>query len=67
MVFARLEKLDGSPYEISGRSQLRRACQDLKKHFGYDLRCGFELKFKLLKHGSVSVQHGLQEIQCPAL
>jgi hypothetical protein len=30
MVFARLEKLDGSPYEISGRSQLRRACQDLK-------------------------------------
>ena len=67
MVFARLEKLDGTPYELCGRSQLRRACQDLKQHFGYDLRCGFELKFKLLKHGSVSVQHGLQEIQRPAL
>jgi glutamine synthetase len=31
IVFARVEKLDGTPYQMCGRTQLRRACNEMKQ------------------------------------
>ncbi len=49
MCFANLEKNDGTPYELCGRTLLRRMCAELRNQFGLDMRCGFDLRFNLLK------------------
>jgi glutamine synthetase len=49
LVMARLEYLDGAPFELCGWSYLMRVCNDLRAKFGYEVRVGIEIEFSLLK------------------
>ena len=62
LTFTRLEYLNGTAYELCGRSQLIRVLHDLKSHFGLDLRLGIAFDFKLSKPSTQTIQHGLQEV-----
>ena len=59
VTFARLEYPNGAPYEMCGRTQMQRALHELKTHFGLEMRVGIEFDFKLFRHTSEKVQHGL--------
>ena len=48
MVFARLENLDGTPFDLCGRTLLKKATTELKNNFGFDLRASLTVEFTLL-------------------
>ena len=39
----------------------------MKQQFGFEVKAGTEIKFKLLKRGTITVQHGLKEIERPSI
>lgn len=53
LVWSQLENLDGTPFELCGRSLLKSASSELRKQYGYELRVGFEFDFSLIQYSKV--------------
>lgn len=52
MTFVRMENMDGTPFDLCSRTILQKACSEMKRLYGYELRTGIEIEFNLFKNDS---------------
>ena len=62
MILVNAINLDGSPFDLCPRKNLKVACEKLHQLYGYEIKVGVELEFVLLKP-SLTERSGYEPIE----